>query len=155
MTVRAAGYRSARAMTIVAFDHLTLRCHDLQTSWRFYADVLGLRVTERGGVSIPAAIVFLDEQQLIHLFQATPDLQAIFERLAPPDPEAAAWGTGRLHHVALQASGLNDTRQRLEQAHIAFTERTLTAAGKHLVLLKDPDNLEIELAFGLHELPPG
>jgi len=120
-----------------------------------YADVLGLRVTERGGVSIPAAIVFLDEQQLIHLFQATPDLQAIFERLAPPDPEAAAWGTGRLHHVALQASGLNDTRQRLEQAHIAFTERTLTAAGKHLVLLKDPDNLEIELAFGLHELPPG
>jgi len=139
---------------ITAFDHLTLRCNDLQTSWRFYADVLGLRVTERPGLNIPAAIVYLHDQQLMHLFQATPELQAIFERLAPPDAEAAAWGTGRLHHLALQASGLTATKQQLEQAHIAFTERTLTGAGKHLVLLKDPDNLEIELAFGLHELGP-
>src|SRR4051794_606522 len=81
------------AMTIVAFDHLTLRCADLPTSWRFYADVLGLRVAERTGISIPAAIVYLGDQQLLHLFQATPDLQTIFERLAPPDAEAAAWGT--------------------------------------------------------------
>jgi catechol 2,3-dioxygenase-like lactoylglutathione lyase family enzyme len=138
-------------VTIDAFDHFTIRCADLAASRRFYGDVLGLRVTDRPAVSIPAAIAYLGDMMLLHLFQAGPDLEAIFARLAPPDPEAAQWGTGRLHHVALQASGLAAFRQRLTQAGIAFTERTLPTASKHLVLLKDPDNVEIELAFALTE----
>lgn len=141
-------------MTITGFDHFTIRCADLPASWRFYQDVLGLTVTERAGVNIPAAIVYLNDMMLVHLFQSSADLEAIFARLAPPDAEAAAWGTGRLHHVALQARGLAEIKQRLSAANIAFTERTLRAAAKHLVLLKDPDNVEIELAFALDELPP-
>jgi catechol 2,3-dioxygenase-like lactoylglutathione lyase family enzyme len=140
---------------IDAFDHYTLRCKDLQVSWRFYADVLGFRVTERAGVSIPAAIVYLGDTMLIHLFQAGADMEGIFARLQAPDAEAAQWGTGRLHHIAFQASGLADMRQRLAQHSVAFTERTLPTASKHLVLLKDPDNVEIELAFGLQELDAG
>jgi catechol 2,3-dioxygenase-like lactoylglutathione lyase family enzyme len=140
-----------RRVPIDAFDHYTLRCADLQASWRFYADVLGFRVIEREGVTIPAAIVYLGEMMLVHLFQASDDMQAIFARLAPPHAEAAQWGTGRLHHIAFQASGLAEIRTRLRAHGCAFTERTLPAI-KHLVLLKDPDNVEIELAFSLDEL---
>jgi catechol 2,3-dioxygenase-like lactoylglutathione lyase family enzyme len=139
-------------MTVEAFDHYTIRCADLQASWRFYADVLGFRVTERPGVSIPAAIVYLGDTMLIHLFQAGPDLEAIFARLKAPDAEAARWGSGRLHHVAFRAQNLPAMRQLLAQHGIAFTERTLETQAKHLLVLKDPDNVEIELAFGLHEL---
>jgi catechol 2,3-dioxygenase-like lactoylglutathione lyase family enzyme len=142
----------SRQVPIDAFDHYTLRCQDLQVSWRFYADVLGFRVTERPGVSVPAAIVYLGDTMLIHLFQAGPDLEAVFARLAAPDAEAAQWGTGRLHHIAFQASGLVEMRQRLADHGFAFTERTLPTQSKHLVLLKDPDNVEIELAFGVKEL---
>jgi catechol 2,3-dioxygenase-like lactoylglutathione lyase family enzyme len=141
-------------MTIDAFDHYTLRCADLQASWRFYEDVLGFRVTQRPGMSVPAAIVYLGDMMLIHLFQAAPEMEAIFARLRAPDAEAAQWGTGRLHHIAFQAHGLTEMRQRLTDSGIVFRELTLTAAAKHLVLLKDPDNVEIELAFGLQELPP-
>src|ERR687883_172349 len=112
-------------MTIEAFDHLTIRCADLQASWRFYEQVLGLRVVERTGVGIPAAIVYLDEMMLLHLFQAGPDLEAIFARLRPPDAESAQWGTGRLHHVAFQARDASAMRQRLHDNGIAFTERSL------------------------------
>jgi catechol 2,3-dioxygenase-like lactoylglutathione lyase family enzyme len=143
-----------RRVPIEAFDHYTLRCSDLQASWRFYADVLGFRVIEREGVTIPAAIVYLGEMMLIHLFQASDDMQAVFARLEPPDPEAAQWGTGRLHHIAFQASGLEEIRARLRAHGLAFTERTLPAI-KHLVLVKDPDNVEIELAFSLDELRAG
>ncbi len=136
-------------MTITGWDHYTLRCRDLATSWRFYADVLGLRVVERGGMPVPAAIVYLDEMMLIHLFQASEEQQAEFAQLAPPD---AKWATGRLHHVALQARGLPAIRQRLSDNGFAFTERTLTGAGKHLLVLKDPDGVEMELAFGLDEV---
>ena len=142
-------------MTIQAFDHFTLRCADLQASWRFYEQVLGLRVTPRPGISIPAAIVYVDETDetmLIHLFQAGPELEAIFARLQAPDAEAAEWGTRRLHHVAFRASGLAELRARLRQHGRAFTERTLPTQSKHLLLLKDPDDVEIELAFPLHEL---
>src|SRR5712691_13160974 len=132
-------------MTIDAFDHYTLRCADLQASWRFYEDVLGFRVTQRPGMNVPAAIVYLGDVMLIHLFQAAPEMQAIFARLVAPDAEAARWGTGRLHHIAFQAHGLTEIRERLTGRGIAFSELTLPS--KHLVLLKDPDNVEIELAF--------
>jgi catechol 2,3-dioxygenase-like lactoylglutathione lyase family enzyme len=139
-------------MTIEAFDHYTLRCADLQASWRFYEDVLGFRVTQRPGMNVPAAIVYLGDMMLIHMFQAAPEMETVFARLKPPDPEAAQWGTGRLHHIAFAARGLNQIRQRLTGHGCAFTERTLTALGKHLVLVKDPDNVEIELAFTLQDL---
>jgi len=136
-------------VTITGWDHYTLRCEDLSASWRFYAEVLGLRVVERPGMPVPAAIVYLGNMMLIHLFQATPEQEAAFAELPGPD---ARWATGRLHHVALQARGLSAIRERLQANGIAFTERTLTAAGKHLVLLKEPSGVEMELAFGLDEL---
>lgn len=139
-------------MTIDAFDHYTLRCADLQASWRFYEDVLGFRVIQRPGMNVPAAIVYLGDMMLIHLFQAAPEMEAIFARLAAPDAEAARWGTGRLHHIAFQAHGLPEMRERLTGRGLAFSELTLPS--KHLVLLKDPDNVEIELAFDLQELSP-
>ena len=139
-------------MTIVAFDHFTVRCNDLHASWKFYQDVLGLRVTEREGVNIPAAIVYMGDAMLVHLFQADHGQQAVFERLKVPDPEAAQWGTGRLHHIALQATGLPAIRQQLTAAGITFTERTLARLSKHLILVKDPDNVEIELSFALSEV---
>ena len=138
-------------MPIEAFDHYTLRCADFQKSWRFYEDVLGLRVTERPGVNVPAAIVYLGDMMLIHMFQAAPEMEAIFARLKAPDAEAAQWGTGRLHHIAFGASGLKEMRQRLTDNGFPFRELTLPTI-KHLILVKDPDNVEIELAFGLQEL---
>jgi len=46
------------------------------------------------------------------------------------------------------------TRERLSQNNVPFTERTLTAASKHLIVLKDPDKVEIELSFALQEVQP-
>jgi catechol 2,3-dioxygenase-like lactoylglutathione lyase family enzyme len=135
-------------MTITGFDHYTIRCADLRAAWRFYAETLGLRVVDRPGMPVPAAIVYLDDMMLIHLFQATPAQDATFLRIRPPDNE---WLTGRLHHVALQAHGLSEFRQRLVEHDIAFTERTLERAGKHLIVLKDLDGVEIELSFALDQ----
>src|ERR1051326_8799966 len=117
-------------MTITGLDHYTIRCADLRAAWRFYAETLGLRVVDRPGMPVPAAIVYLDDMMLIHLFQATPEQDATFSRILPPDDE---WLTGRLHHVA-------------------FKERTLERAAKHLIVLKDLDGIEIELSFALDEL---
>jgi hypothetical protein len=91
---------------------------------------------------------------LIHLFQSTPELEAIFARLEPPDAEAANWATGRIHHIAFQARDLPAMRERLSHNNITFTERTLVAAAKHLLVFRDPDKIEIELSFALQEVQP-
>ena len=60
----------------------------------------GATTSTQFGMSIPAAIVYLQDMMLIHMFQAGPELEAIFARLKPPDAESAKWATGRIHHIA-------------------------------------------------------
>lgn len=139
-------------MGIEGFDHYTVRAADLDVARLFYGDILGLEVTDRPGATSPAALVFIGGQAMIHLFQATDDLQAIFARLEAPDDEAANWATGRMHHIALKATGLPAIRSRLQDAGISFTERTIAPMEKHLIVLKDPDGVELEIQFPLSEV---
>ena len=44
-------------MPIISPDHYTVRSRDIDASWKFYEDVLGLRVRKREGMPVPAFIV--------------------------------------------------------------------------------------------------
>src|SRR5689334_16648277 len=126
-------------MTMTAFDHYTVRTADLQKSWRFYEDILGLEVVERQNAPVPAAIVSVKGTQVVHLWQATPEQDAIFARQEPQDEETAAWRTGRVQHVGFWATGIGAMRDKLTANNIAHRERTL--ADKHQFILHDPDGL--------------
>ena len=139
-------------MTIDAFDHYTVRANDIEAARRFYGEILGLRVEPRPGATIPAFLVFVGDQAMVHLFQASDEMQSVFGRMQPSDEEEAQWRTGRMHHVAFHAVGLADMRSRLQSAGIDFTERSLTAQDKHLLVLKDPDGVELEIQFAMGEV---
>jgi catechol 2,3-dioxygenase-like lactoylglutathione lyase family enzyme len=133
-------------MPITAFDHYTIRCADLDKSWAFYRDTLGLRVEPRQVASgIPAAIGYLANEWLVHLFQATPEQDAIFARMQPSDDETAQWRTGRMQHIAVNATGLAEMRARLQQQGAAFRERSL--GERYQIITNDPDGTEIEINF--------
>lgn len=133
-------------MAITTFDHYTIRCANLETSRAFYRDALGLRVEPRPLPSgIPAAIGYLESEWLVHLFQATPEQDTIFSRMQPADDETAQWRTGRLHHIAVRATGLAEMRARLQQFGVTFRERPL--GERHLIILNDPDGTELEIQF--------
>ena len=57
-------------MSLTAFDHYTVSCSDLDATWRFYQDALGLKVTDRPGFPVKAAIVWIGDVQVVHLFQS-------------------------------------------------------------------------------------
>jgi catechol 2,3-dioxygenase-like lactoylglutathione lyase family enzyme len=137
-------------MPIKAFDHYTVRCADLDKSWAFYRDALGLRVEPRQVASgIRAAIVYMDSQWLAHIFQATDEQDAIFNRASPSDQAAAQWRTGRMHHIALYAAGLNEMRESLRRHGVDSDERT--QGEFHRVVVKDPDGVELEINFPASE----
>jgi len=138
-------------MSIEEFDHYTVRTADIAASQRFYEQGLGLRCEPRPGATIPAILVFVGGQAMVHIFQAATEMEAVFARMQPQDEDMANWRTGRMHHIAFRARGLADVRARLQTQGIAFTERSLPAQDKHLIVLKDPDGVELEIQFALAE----
>jgi catechol 2,3-dioxygenase-like lactoylglutathione lyase family enzyme len=141
------------AVPITSFDHFTVRCADLDAAWAFYRDALGMRVEKRefgaariaAGPPPRAAIVYLEGEWLAHLFQATPEQDAIFGRMPATDAETAQWRTGRMHHIALRATGLGEMKARLEKFGAPYRERTL--GDNYQIQVNDPDGVELEINF--------
>jgi catechol 2,3-dioxygenase-like lactoylglutathione lyase family enzyme len=137
-------------MPITRFDHYTVRSADVDASWRFYEQVLGLSVRKREGFSVPAFIVSAGDTEVVHVFQATPEVDAALSQISYPASEAMTWRTGRLQHVEFWATGLAEMKQRWQQQGTQFTERTLP--DKHQVGLSDPDQIIVNLNFPLSEV---
>jgi catechol 2,3-dioxygenase-like lactoylglutathione lyase family enzyme len=136
---------------ITSFDHVTVRASDLQTSWRFYEDVLGLKLVERLGASAPGAIGSIADVQVLHLFQANDEQNARFGPSEPvTDVQVTSWRTGRLQHFGFWAENHREMKARFEQHAVAYRERTM--ADKHQLVVYDPDGIEIEINFPLSEV---
>lgn len=136
---------------ITGFDHVTIRATDLEKSWRFYEDVLGLSVVKREGASAPGAIASIGDVQVVHLFQASAEQEAIFAPHAQlADPELPGWRTGRLQHVGFWARDLEGMRARFDGHGVPYRERQM--ADKRQLVVYDPDSIEIEINFPLLEV---
>jgi catechol 2,3-dioxygenase-like lactoylglutathione lyase family enzyme len=136
-------------MPITDWDHYTVRSKDATASWAFYEQALGLNVRKREGFAIPACLVSIGDREVVHVFQASPEMEAIFAKL-PPAEQLEGWTTGRLHHVEFWASDLQAVRERLSAHGVAVTERTLP--DKHQLHMTDPDGIQVNLNFPLSEV---
>ena len=139
-------------MPIVEWDHYTVRSKDAAASWAFYEQALGLNVRRREGFAVPAFIVSIGDREVVHVFQASPEMEAIFARM-PSSDALDGWNTGRLHHVEFWATDLESMRTRLASNGIAVLERTLP--DKHQVHMSDPDGIQVNLNFPLSEVTEG
>jgi catechol 2,3-dioxygenase-like lactoylglutathione lyase family enzyme len=136
-------------MPITEWDHYTVRSRDASASRAFYEQALGLNVRERPGFAVPAFIVSIGDREVVHVFQASPEMERIFARM-PAAEQLDGWTTGRLHHVEFWASGLNSMRARLAGQGVAVNERTLP--DKHQLQMTDPDGIQVNLNFPLAEV---
>ena len=131
-------------MPIISPDHYTVRSKDIDASWKFYENVLGLQVRKRD-VPVPAFIVSIwPDRQVVHVFQASDEMEAIFAKY-PSSAELQGWNTGRIHHVEFWAIGLADFKQRWQSQGVPFTERMLP--DKYQCGLVDPDGITVNLNF--------
>lgn len=136
-------------MPISDFDHYTVRSANADASWRFYERALGLTVRKRESVPVPAFKVSIGEREVVHVFQASPEMEAVFAKL-PAAETLQGWNTGRLHHVEFWATDLPSMKARLAAEGVAFQERTLP--DKHQVAMYDPDGIAVNLNFPLSEV---
>jgi catechol 2,3-dioxygenase-like lactoylglutathione lyase family enzyme len=137
-------------MPITAPDHYTVRSRNIEASWKFYEETLGLQVRKRD-VPVPAFIVSIwPDRQVVHVFQASEEMETVFANF-PSSEAVKGWSTGRLHHVEFWAQGLAEFKARWQAQGVPFTERALP--DKYQVALRDPDDIQVNLNFPLSEAP--
>ena len=149
VSIGADGWCTVLEMPITDWDHYTVRSRDAEASWAFYEHALGLNVRKREGFAVPAFIVSIGSREVVHVFQASPEMEAVFARMPPAD-DVDGWTTGRLHHVEFWATDLQGVRARLAERGVAVSERTLP--DKHQLHMRDPDGVQVNLNFPLAEV---
>lgn len=117
---------------IGGLDHINIETTDLDTSVRFYQEVLGLERGWRPAFDVPGAWLYVDEQPVIHI---------VLRDSVSDGP------TGAIHHVALKAADLESMTERLEQFGIAFAKTVVPDLSVTQLFIDDPNGVKLELNF--------
>lgn len=120
------------AAMIGGLDHVNIETTDLESSVRFYTEVLGLEVGWRPDFGVPGAWLYVDGQPIVHIVERD---------------SIHSGPTGAIHHVALKAIGLDDTTKRLDAKGIAFTKTVVPDLSVTQLFVDDPNGVTLELNF--------
>jgi catechol 2,3-dioxygenase-like lactoylglutathione lyase family enzyme len=126
-------------MALGGLDHVTIRIGSdrLGPVRDFYVDVLGLDEGERPPFTFPGHWLYLGGRPVVHL--------------AGREGLEASADTGCIDHVAFSATGLAETKQRLEARDVGYREQTVPMIGLHQLFVTDPAGIKVELNFDAAE----
>ena len=128
-------------MTISGLHHAMLTVSDLERSNNFYDGVLGLktfRAIPDDGVAGAKVIFSLPDGNYFGIVQHARGDQSRFDEMR----------TG-LDHISftVPAEELTSWEQRLREAGVPFSEPAPAASGELVIVVRDPDNIQIQI-FG-------
>ncbi|MGE0799993.1 MAG: VOC family protein [Lautropia sp.] len=119
-------------MPIERIDHVNVAAADLDTTRRFYRDVLGLSDGPRPPFQRPGAWMYLHGHPAVHISTGR----------IPKTRKSDA-----INHVAFAATGLVAMRETLRDRGLDFLEVGVPDAEQLQIFLHDPDGNEIELIY--------
>ncbi len=132
-------------MTALALDHINIRTARLAESIEFYGSLLGLSMQppptctdlKRGAYGCDAA-----GNPILHLVGT--------DRVADgAEPVRGAAQRGMIDHLALRASDPDSYAERLAAAGLTFDRMDVPEIGRHLIFVRDPNGILVELGFPL------
>ena len=121
-------------MSSGVFLHVNIRCTDLEATRRFYERFCGLTAGDRPPFSSRGYWLYAGDQPVVHLVQCQPD-----------DPSAP--GSGSIDHLAFRGSELESLRLALAEGGVPYREAIVPGDGTVQVFLRDPNGIQVELAF--------
>ena len=129
-------------MKLGGLQHVNIRCTPagLPAIEKFYGEVLGLKAGYRPNFSGAGAWLYDGSHPVVH----------VSARFA--EGSIAQNHNGSVDHIAFNASGAAELRERLLRLGIAFEEQNVPNAGYQVFLL-DPVGTKLELNFSSTEAP--
>lgn len=132
-------------MTAPMLDHINIRTAKLVESIDFYGRVLGLRMRPPPMTSdLQLGAYGCDEagNPIVHLIAT--------ERLVKgSEPVRGVAQRGMIDHFALRCVDPESYVARLSEAGLAFDRMDVPAIAMHLIFVRDPNGIMVELGFPL------
>lgn len=130
-------------MLVKAIDHVNILTYDVDGTAEFYVRALGMRRGISGGAKMGYKGAWMHDAHghpLVHIGLKDP------ERDYGPEHVPGAI-TGAFHHVAFACEDFDSAKARLDLEGIAYSANEGAAPGPRQIILKDPNNINIELNF--------
>ena len=132
-------------MPLTDLHHVALRTRDLTASEQFYIEVLGMEKVDRPDFDFPGAWLQMGET-MFHLMAGYAALG--------PDGKISR-GSGAVDHLAIQAQGFDEMREKFEVSGVEYKENDIRDFGIWQLFVNDPDGVIIELNFQRASEPEG
>lgn len=132
-------------MPLKKMEHYLVISDDIEATARFYCDALGMKAGFRPALEFPGYWLYLGDTACIHI--AEWETYAVWTKQVGIPISTRAEGTGPLDHIAFNASGFDETVDRLEDLGITVSQNKLDDIGLRQLFIKDPNGLMIELNF--------
>lgn len=129
-------------MTVLALEHVTIRCADLKRTRDFYVDLMGLADGARPDFPFRGHWLYLGGIPVVHLVDAQDKGSAW-----GGEPGAADRDTGPFDHVAFQGDDFDAMRGQLVVAGMAFREKVVPGGALAQLFVRDPDGVLVEINF--------
>jgi catechol 2,3-dioxygenase-like lactoylglutathione lyase family enzyme len=140
----------------LSLNHFSVRTLDLEATYRFYVQVLGLQEGPRPEFPFPGYWLYqgatdVYQNAAVHIIGIDKnDASGLNNYLGDRDASQLK-GSGALDHVAFFATGLSDMLARLKNSNIEPRCRDVPGIGLHQLFLDDPNGIVIELNYPLAE----
>lgn len=132
-------------MPALRLDHINIRTTRVAESIAFYGDALGLAIKPPpGGQDTSTGAYAYDESGLpiIHLVGADRQADSV-------EPQRGVAQFGMIDHFALRCEDAEAYVERLTRHGHAFSRRDVPMIGMHLIFVRDPNGVLVELGFPL------
>ncbi len=129
-------------MKVNALDHVNIITADLEGTAQFYAEVFELERRDAPAPLTPQTAQWMFDdagRAILHINSL--DCARTYERDVMPGP------TGSIHHVALNCSGYDDVKARLEARGMDHQCNLVAAIGLRQIFTMDPNGVLLELNF--------
>jgi catechol 2,3-dioxygenase-like lactoylglutathione lyase family enzyme len=132
-------------MPLERMEHFLVITDDLEATKRFYCDILGLRDGFRPELSFEGLWLYLGDVPCIHV--AERETYAVYTTERDLPMSTPFDGTGRLDHVAFNATGYDEIVAKLAAQRLTYKINRLDDIGLRQIFVADPNGLSIELNF--------
>ncbi len=143
-------------MPLKKLAHFSVRTTDLESSRKFYTEILGFQVGFRPAFPFPGIWLYQggDESEfgVVHLIGIDKNDPEGLKAYLGDKAESMLHGSAAVDHIAFIASDLGDTHRRLQLSGLPYRERTVPGLGLHQLFVEDPSGVTIELNFSADEV---
>jgi catechol 2,3-dioxygenase-like lactoylglutathione lyase family enzyme len=130
-------------MSLQGMNHFTVLSDDLETTRKFYCDLLGFEEGPRPNFQFPGYWLYVGDQPILHVIHR----KQLQEHRA-----------GVIDHMAFTATDLPGTVEKLTRANIAYELRRLpkdgVRGGLWQLFFDDPHGAKVEFDFDKDEAAP-